>query len=281
MSVWFAILLGVIQGVTEFLPISSSAHLCLMQQLFPEQMGQGGGLLFDVLLHLATLGAVCAAYWPDVRGLLAELWHSCMNLLRRQDKRFPPDASARRLLLLLLLGTLPLGLAVLGEDWVERLCQSSLFIGLALLGTGTLLALSDHFPMGRKDLGRMGPVDALLVGLTQALAVLPGLSRSGSTVTAGLARGLDRNNAVRFSFLLSIPAILGANLLKLIDAARAGFDPRLLPACLMGMGAALASGWLSIRAVRSLTRKGRFSAFRWYCWGLGLAVILIDILLKG
>ncbi len=277
MSVWFALLLGVLQGATEFLPVSSSAHLCLLQRLFPEQLGQGGGLLFDVLLHLATLAAVCAAYWPDLRALLRELTRP----LRRRAARPAPDRSARKLLLLLVLGTLPLGLAALGEDWVERLSQSGLFIGISLLCTGLLLYLSGLLPKGRKSLDRAGPSDALLVGLTQALAVLPGLSRSGSTVAVGMARGLDRQSAVKYSFLLSVPAILGATLLKLMDAVSTGFDPRTLPACLLGMGAAAVSGWLSLRFLRRLSQRGGFSAFRWYCWGLGLAAILTDILLKG
>ncbi len=277
MSVWFALLLGVLQGATEFLPVSSSAHLCLLQRLFPEQQGQGSGLLFDVLLHLATLTAVCAAYWPDLRALLREL----VRPLHRRENRPPPDRSARRLLLLLVLGTLPLGLAALGEDWVERLSQSGLFIGIALLCTGLLLYLTDLLPEGRKSLDRAGPADALLVGLTQALAVLPGLSRSGSTAAVAMARGLDRQSAMKYSFLLSVPAILGATVLKLVDAVSMGFDLKMLPVCLLGMGAAAVSGWLSLRFLRRLAQRGGFSAFRWYCWGLGLAAILTDILLKG
>ncbi len=281
MSVWFAILLGLIQGVTEFLPVSSSAHLCLLQQLFPGQLGEESDLLFDVLLHMATLAAVCGAYRQDVRGILLEVWHMGTNPFRRRENRSAPQPSARRLLLLLLLGSLPLGPAALVAHWVERLCGSMLFIGLALLCTGLLLRLSDCLPAGRKTLDRAKPADALLTGLVQALAVLPGLSRSGSTVTAGLACGLERKNAVEFSFLLSIPAILGAGALKLYQALRAGFDPRSIPACLAGMLAALISGYLSIRAVRILSRRGSFSRFRFYCWGLGLAVILADIFLKG
>ncbi len=277
MSVWFALLLGVLQGATEFLPVSSSAHLCLLQRLFPEQQGQGSGLLFDVLLHLATLTAVCAAYWPDLRALLREL----VRPLHRRENRPPPDRSARRLLLLLVLGTLPLGLAALGEDWVERLSQSGLFIGIALLCTGLLLYLTDLLPEGRKSLDRAGPADALLVGLTQALAVLPGLSRSGSTAAVAMARGLDRQSAMKYSFLLSVPAILGATVLKLVDAVSMGFDLKMLPVCLLSMGAAAVSGWLSLRFLRRLAQRGGFSAFRWYCWGLGLAAILTDILLKG
>ena len=164
---------------------------------------------------------------------------------------------------------------------VEVLSGSVTFIGLALLCTGCLLFLSARLPRGRKDLGRMTVPDALLVGLTQALAVLPGLSRSGCTVTAGLARSLDRETAVKYSFLLSLPAILGANLLKLGEAVRSRPDLSELPAWLLGMLAAGVSGYLSLRLLRGLTRRGRFSGFCYYCWGLGLLCILYSLFLKG
>ena len=279
-SVWFALLLGLVQGLTEFLPVSSSAHLCLLQCLFPTLAGQGS-LTFDVLLHLATLAAVCAAYWADVRGILLELGRLCAAPFLSRDKRPGPDRDALKLLGLLFLGALPLGLAVLGEERVEVLCGSVTFIGLALLCTGCLLFLSARLPRGRKDLRHAGPPDALAVGLAQALAVLPGLSRSGCTVTVGLARGLRPELAVKYSFLLSIPAVLGAGLLKLGEAARAGIDLRSLPACLLGMLAAGLSGYLSIRLVRGLARRGRFSGFCYYCWGLGLLCLMISIFLKG
>ncbi len=278
MSVWFALLLGLVQGMTEFLPVSSSAHLCLLQRLFPEAAGQGG-LVFDVLLHLATLAAVCTAYRQEVGSLLRELGRMLPPLPRR--RRSAPEGEARKLLLLLLLGTLPLGLAALADRWVERLCGSIPFIGAALLCTGCLLYLGDRLPAGRKGIREATPADALLVGLMQALAVLPGLSRSGCTLVAGLGRGLDRRTALKYSFLLSLPAILGATLLKLREAFRGGLDPRILPACLLGMLAAGISGCLSIRGLRILSEQGKLSRFRWYCWGLGLICLLYGIFLKG
>ena len=280
MSVWFAVLLGLVQGITEFLPVSSSAHLCLLQRLFPAAAGQGS-LTFDVLLHLATLAAVCAAYWPDVRRMLREFWRPVTLLYRPREKRLPPDREARRLLLLLLAGSLPLIPAALAEAWVDRLGADVTFIGAALMCTGCLLYLGDRLPRGRKGVREASLWDALLVGCMQALAVLPGLSRSGSTVTAGMSRGFDRQLALKYSFLLSLPAILGANLLKLREVFPMGTDLGSMAACLAGMLAAGISGYLSIRILRSLSRQGRFGSFRFYCWGLGLACLLWGIFLKG
>ena len=280
MSVWFAILLGLVQGMTEFLPVSSSAHLCLLQRLFPAAAGQGG-LVFDVLLHLATLAAVCTAYRREVASILRELGHMLLIPFLPRRKRPAPEGETRKLLLLLLLGTLPLGLAALADGWVERLCGSVSFIGAALLCTGCLLYLGDRLPPGRKGIREATPADALLVGLMQALAVLPGLSRSGCTLTAGLCRGFRRKTALKYSFLLSLPAILGASLLKLREVFRGGLDPCILPACLLGMLAAGISGCLSIRGLRILSERGRLSRFRWYCWGLGLICLLYGIFLKG
>ncbi len=277
MSVWYSVLLGLLQGATEFLPVSSSAHLCLLEMILPTKMTGEEQLLLDVLLHLATLAAVCAAFWPDVRGVLLELG----RLLLRPFRRIPPDPEARKLLFLLAAGTLPLVLSLPFRGQAEKLCRSMPFIGLALLCTGSLLCLGDRLPRGRKGVRETRAVDAILVGLMQALAILPGLSRSGSTVTGGLARGFRRSFAVKYSFLLSLPAILGACLVKIGDALRAGVDPRFFPVCALGMLAALLSGCLSIRLVRILSDRGSFGRFRYYCWGLGLLVLLAGVFLKG
>lgn len=278
MSVWYSVLMGLLQGATEFLPISSSAHLCLLQALLPAGPAGEEQLLLDVLLHLATLAAVCGAFWPDVQGVLLELWRLPARLFRRGGAS---DPEARKLLRLLVLGTLPLVLTLPFHEQVERLCRSTVFIGLALLGTGCLLFFGDRLPRGSKDARGATAGDAVAVGLMQALAVLPGLSRSGCTVTGGLARGFSRSFAVRYSFLLSLPAILGASLLKTGEALRAGLDPRFFPVCAPGMAAALLSGCLSIRIVRILSDRGTFGRFRYYCWGLGLLVLLAGIFLKG
>ena len=277
MSVWYSVLMGLLQGATEFLPVSSSAHLCLLQALLPAGPTEEEQLLLDVLLHLATLTAVCMAFWPDVRRILLELG----RILARPFHRSPSDSEARQLLRLLVLGTVPLILTLPFHNQVERLCRSTVFIGMALLCTGCLLFFGDQLPPGNKEVREATAWDAVLVGLMQALAVLPGLSRSGSTVTGGMSRGFRRSFAVKYSFLLSLPAILGASLLKTGEALRAGLDPRFFPACAMGMLAALLSGCLSIRIVRILSDRGTFGRFRYYCWGLGLLVILAGIFLKG
>ena len=277
MSVWYSVLMGLLQGATEFLPVSSSAHLCLLQALLPARPTGEEQLLLDVLLHLATLTAVCTAFWPDVRRMLLELG----RILSRPFRRSPSDPEARQLLRLLVLGSLPLILTLPFHEQVERLCRSTVFIGMALLCTGCLLLFGDRLPAGRKGVREATAWDAAAVGLMQALAVLPGLSRSGSTVTGGLTRGFSRSFAVKYSFLLSLPAILGASLLKTGEALRAGIDPGFFPVCAIGMLAALLSGCLSIRIVRILSDRGTFGRFRYYCWGLGLLVILAGIFLKG
>lgn len=276
MSIWFAILMGLVQGIAEFLPISSSGHLAIFQTFFHMENIDETQMLFDVLLHLGTLAAVLVAYRQDVRDVVVELGRLAAQPFRKGEA--PKSLPVRRLILLAIVATIPLVLAVLFQDAVERLYRSSLFIGLALLCTGTLLYISDKLPQGRKTERTASLMDALAVGLMQVVALLPGISRSGSTITAGLARGFDRKFAVRFSFLLSIPAIVGANILKIADAVSAGFDTSLLPAYLIGMAVAGVSGYFAIRLVRMLSDKGRFGRFSYYCWAVGLVTIVASLL---
>jgi undecaprenyl-diphosphatase len=163
---------------------------------------------------------------------------------------------------------------------VEALGASTLFIGCALLVTGLLLFASDRLRPGRKNERTMTVTDALLIGCAQALAVVPGLSRSGTTISAGTARGLDRTFAVRFSFLMSLPAVLGATLLEVIDAAKTGVDPALIPQYILGMAVAAVSGYFAIRLVNLLAKKGRFGAFAYYCWAVGIVTIIATFVLK-
>ncbi|MDD6544651.1 MAG: undecaprenyl-diphosphate phosphatase, partial [Clostridiales bacterium] len=210
MTYWSAILLGIIQGLAEFLPISSSGHLAILQNFL--RIGDlENQMLFDVLLHLGTLGAVILAYHTELRGLCREglaMFH--IKKLRRGVK---PDLPRRRLLLFLIAATLPLIPAALLNDWLDPLFYNTFFIGFALIMTGFLLLAADRFGHGNKTEKAMTLSDAMVIGLAQMIAVVPGLSRSGTTISAGLLRGFDRTFAVRFSFFLSIPAVLGANLL--------------------------------------------------------------------
>ena len=276
MSYLSAIILGLVQGVAEFLPISSSGHLSIFQQFFQLADVEHDHMFFDVLLHLGTLIAVFVAYRKDIAELLREFF--AMVHLRRLPAGQHPDLPARRMILMLVLATLPLLVVLPIKDAVETLYTNTFFIAFALLLTGVLLFVSDRLPRGSKTARNASMVDALLVGAAQAVAVVPGLSRSGTTITAGMARGFDRSFAVKFSFLLSIPAVLGANILSISDAVQAGIDTSLLPVYLVGVLVAMVSGYAAIGLLRFVARKGRFGGFAYYCWGAGLVTLILSLI---
>ena len=277
MSYIMAIFLGLVQGVAEFLPISSSGHLSLFQHFFGLQDVESNHLFFSVLLHLGTLISVCIVYWSDIVALVREFCLGVGALFSPRLRQGNPP-SARRLVLMIVLATLPLVVILPLKRFVEGLYSSTVFVGFALLVTGFILYLSDHLARGRKQEQTMTLKDALLVGCGQAIAVVPGLSRSGTTIATGMMCGLDRNFAVRFSFLLSLPAILGANLLSLVDAARAGVDTSLLPKYLVGMIVSAVVGYFAIRLVKGLARRGKFGNFAWYCWAVGILAIVATLI---
>ena len=279
MSIWAAILLGLVQGIAEFLPISSSGHLSILQNFFGFQSPEEGHLFFDVLLHFATLISVCAVYRKDILAMIREV----VALFKRKEVT-PSDMERKetnyplRLVLMIVIATLPLVLVLPIKDHVEKLYYSSFFIGIALIATGFILYISDRIVSGRKNEKNITVGNALVIGLCQAVAIIPGLSRSGTTITAGIATGLNREFAVKFSFLLSIPAILGANIISLFDALKEGIDASLLPAYLIGMAVAMVSGYFAIGLVRLLSRKGKFGKFSYYCWGVGLITVILSLL---
>lgn len=278
MSYFSAIILGLVQGVAEFLPISSSGHLSLFQHFFQLADVEHDHMFFDVLLHLGTLVAVFFAYRRDIAELLREFF--CMIRLRKLPQGQTPDIPARRMILMIIVATLPLALVLPIKDKVELLYQNTFFIAFALVLTGTLLFLSDRMPRGHKNASTATMTDAVLVGLAQAVAVVPGLSRSGTTISAGMARGFDRTYAVKFSFLMSIPAVLGANILSIVDAVKAGVDTALLPVYLVGVVVAMVSGYASISLLRFIARKGRFGGFAYYCWGAGLVTLILSLVVS-
>ena len=265
--------LGVLQGVAEFLPISSSGHLTLFQHFFSlEEPDQ----LFNILLHFATLLAVCLVYWNDIWEMIVEFFSFFGDLFSRSPRRGNPP-EARRLVLLIIVGTLPLFLVLPIEDKVEALGNNPVFVSCALLVTGCILFLSDRMARGRKTARNATLTDVLLVGVAQGFATVPGLSRSGCTISAGMLRGFDRSFAVRYSFLMSLPAVLGATLLKVLDVMEmeGGFPKENLPKYLLGMGIAAVVGYFSIQLVKLLASKGRFGAFAVYCCGAGALSLLL------
>ena len=268
MTYLMSAVLGFVQGVAEFLPISSSGHLTLLQHFFGMEEPDN---LFNILLHFATLIAVCVYYWRDVLDMILEFFRGIAAMFsRRQAKEQPPEA--RRLVLLIIVATLPLFLIVPLEEKVEAFGRNPIFVSCALLVTGLILFLSDRMARGHKN-GRTATLkDAALVGVAQGLATIPGLSRSGCTISAGMALGFDRKFAVRFSFLMSLPAVLGATLLKVIKTVLEGvaIAEGMLPKYLLGMAIAGVVGYFSIKLVNLLAAKGKFGAFAYYCWAAGL-----------
>jgi len=268
-----ALLLGIIQGVAEFLPISSSGHLSIAQNLLGIGMEGADDVFFDVLLHLGTLAAVFVAYWADIREMILEFIQMIRDAAGRSSPQRIP--SARRMILLIVVGTLPLFLILPVKGFVEGLYANTFFVGGALLATGLLLYFCDRVPKGRKNERTATLADVLLVGAGQAVATCPGISRSGMTICMGCFRGFDRRFAVRFAFLLSIPAVLGANILQIKDVVEAGgIDVKLIPGYLLGVAAAAVSGYLSIRLVRMVADKGKFGRFAYYCWIVGIAALV-------
>lgn len=276
MSYLMSAVLGFVQGVAEFLPISSSGHLTLLQHFFgmpePDQ-------LFNILLHFATLLAVCIYYLQDVVEMIVEFFRGIASLFSRQPSHGNPP-EARRLVLLVIVGTLPLFVVMLIKDQVEALGSSPVFVSCALLVTGFVLFLSDRMAGGKKTARNATMKDVLLVGVAQGCATIPGLSRSGCTISAGMAVGFDRKFAVRYSFLMSLPAVLGATILEVKDVfgAEGGLPEGMLPKYLLGMVIAGVVGYFSIRLVNLLASKGKFGAFAYYCWAAGLIFLILSLM---
>lgn len=279
MNVLSSIFLGLVQGVAEFLPISSSGHLALFQYFFG--LNSEESLFFNVLLHLGTLIAIFVYYWRDIVSLCREFVRLVTCLFsrekRRQMKRLPPDG---RMILMIVVATLPLFVILPIKDKVEGLYTNPVFVGCALLVTGGLLFYSDRMRRGKKGPKSATFLDALLVGVGQAIAVTPGLSRSGTTISVGMMRGFHRRFAVRFSFLLSIPAVLGANILSIGEAVQQGIDVSNLPGYIIGTIVAAVSGFFAIRLVNLLADKGKFGSFAYYCWGIGAAAVVASLIFR-
>jgi undecaprenyl-diphosphatase len=259
------IFLGIVQGVTEFLPISSSGHLVIFQNLLGFKEPE---LLLDCSLHLGTLLAVCLYLRADLKQMAVEIWQG--------DLRGPRASLAGAILL----GTLPTALmGIAFRTHFERLYQSVATVGMMLLATGLILILTGVVLAATKMLSpqygrlkRVGPLVALAVGTAQGLAIIPGISRSGATIVVGLLCGLDRDLAGRFSFLLAIPAIVGAVILQSSSEAltRVGWGPLLL-----GFGSSALVGFAALKVLMSMVRKGQLHYFAPYCWGVGVLAILL------
>ena len=275
MTLLFAAILGFVQGLAEFLPISSSGHLSVLQNLFGME---GVDTLFDVLLHFATLIAICIVYWQDIVDMIKEVIGFFKDINHPKPEQ-GDSKPARRLVLMIIVATLPLVIALPFKDQIDKLNNNTYFIGIAFFITGAILYLSDRMRNGKKTEKNMSVGDAVKIGVVQAIATLPGISRSGSTITAGMATGLNRNFAVKFSFLMSLPAVFGATLIELIGAINDGADTSRFPAYLLGMAIAGVTGFFAIKIVKLLSQNGKFGKFCWYCFFIGILTIVLTIIL--
>jgi len=275
MSWFMAILMGFVQGLTEFIPVSSSGHLALLQSFGLENI-HDRHIFFDVMLHMGTLVAVIVVYRRDI----IEMIRATLSLFRGNrggSGAHPIEPSKARLAFMLILATLPLAIAIPFVRIVGALGNHMWFVGLMLLVTGGFLYYSDKLEIGRRTEKNMTIKDAGVIGLLQAtVGVLPGISRSGITITGGLMTGLDRKFAVRFSFLMSIPAILGAYIVTFFTSM-SDVDWSLMPRYLVGVLVAGVTGFFAIHLVKILVDAGKFGKFAYYCWGLGAAVIVTSI----
>lgn len=278
---WFVgLLLGIVQGITEFLPVSSSSHLALLSALL-----NGGEDLeesyfsFFILLHLATLAAVIVFYRRDVWALIKGFFSLCGKLIKG-NFRFSSYTKAERSVILIVIATIPLVPAAVLNKLVSGLSSNIKLIGVFLLINCGILCLSDWLASQnhKKDLARglgdLRPLDALIVGVCQMFATLPGISRSGSTITGGISRGMRRSSAVKLSFLMSIPAILGANILDIPDMLETPAAASDAPAIIIGFIAAFVFGFVTLRFLTWIAKKDNFRYIGIYCAAVGLLAII-------
>lgn len=273
MEILYNIMLGIVQGLTEFLPISSSGHLSIFQNIFSMENIESN-IALDIMLHVGTLVSVFIVFWQDIKELFVELGSLIADLFK--GKPNINKNGYRRMIIMLIIATSPLIIAAIFNDKIEEVFFNNLYIvGGMLLITGILLYICDKLPVGKKTEEDASFPSALGVGLMQMIAVMPGLSRSGSTITAAQALGYTRKFAVKMSFLMSIFAILGASVVKAPDAVVmiTQAQPNMVLGYILGMIASAVSGLFAIKFLVKIINNGKFHYFSYYCWIVGLAVI--------
>lgn len=273
MDIIQAIIIGIVQGLTEFLPVSSSAHLVFAHNI----LGVENSLAFDVFLHLGTLIAVLWYFRWDIIKMLQSWWLSIGDILQGRFRQGLRDDPYKRLAWYVILATIPVGIVgVLFEESIDALFSGALYVpAFFLFVTGTILYLSQRMTSGNINLRNISAKEALWMGLGQACAILPGLSRSGTTIAAGLTAGLEKEFAAKFSFILSIPAIFGAFLFQLKDIGSA-MDANFLP-IILGFIASIVAGYFAIKWMLDLIQNKSLDIFSYYCWLMGIIVFMGSI----
>ena len=281
MNILQAILLGAVQGLAEFLPISSSGHLAILQNLF--HIEADTGMLFDVLLHIGTLTAIFVVFWKDIAKLILEFFGIVADFIRRfrEPDLIVLSSAYRRFVLLIIVSTIPTAiLGFIGRDFVEYASSTLLIPGIGLIITSILLFICDRIGDGRKGIKKITYLNAFEIGIAQGVATIPGISRSGATISACLMLGIKKETAVKYSFIMSIPAVLGAAVLELKDAAGASVTGGTVIAYITGMVVAAVVGYFAIRVMINVVRRKRYLYFSIYCLVIGLVAIIGHIVTK-
>lgn len=270
-----AIILGAVQGISEFLPISSSGHLALI----PYLLGVETSLAFDTVLHIGTLIAIFTFFWKDIINLIKGFILSLVDLSEGINifKEGLNNTVEKRFSWLIIVGTIPTALiGIILKDPIETIFRGTIFIGIFLVITGLILYYSQRHSSGNIKAKNMSFIQAIIIGVCQGLAVLPGISRSGSTIASGLCLGLEREYAARYSFLLSIPAVVGAGVLQIKDIATIDISISVLIA---GFVSSVVFGYLSIKLLMKMIKGWSLDIFAYYCGIVGILTIILSYIL--
>jgi undecaprenyl-diphosphatase len=274
MNLFQATVLGMLQGLTEFLPVSSSGHLVLLQNLFgltePE-------LMFDISLHMGTLVATCVVFFQEIKAIVDTLLHLPALIRTSGPVRVYRENREVRLAVLIVVGSIPTAvLGILFHEVADRIFSSVRVVGFTLLITGMLLWLTRHIPPGGRRIPGMTLKDSLTIGLAQGIAILPGISRSGSTICTALFLKIDREVAGRYSFLLSIPAMLGA----LVMGLRSDTISHSVTGANLALGTATSAvvGFIALKILLHVVKQGHLYRFAPYCWLVGSLTLISSLL---
>ncbi|MBI9046768.1 MAG: undecaprenyl-diphosphatase UppP [Anaerolineaceae bacterium] len=270
MTIFQSLILGIVQGITEFLPISSSAHLVLIPYFFKWDIAEEFIFPFDVLVQMGTLIAVIIYFRQDLISIIRCFFRDIKN-------KQPFHSNESRLGLLIIIATIPAGaIGYFLDDVVEQAFQNPMLTAFFLLVTAGLMLLSEKFSKKEKDLSDMSTIDALWIGFFQLMAIFPGISRSGATISGGLFKNFKRETAARFSFLISIPIMLAAGLKSMLDLNQISQINEFLPIMAIGFITSAIVGYVSIAWLLKFLNKNRINIFSYYCILLALATFLIN-----
>ncbi len=286
MTLFEAIIMGIIQGATEFLPVSSSGHLAIFSILFGIETETG--MLFDILLHVGTLVAIGIVYYKDVFGMIVEFFRMLGDIFynfkakswnkkhkKQKELRKVVSNANRKMALMIIVTSIPTGIiGFSASDLIEHFSNFLIVPGICLLITGTLLLISDRLPDGTITPGKATYTSAFIIGIAQGIATLPGISRSGTTITACLGCKYERNFAVKYSFLMSIPAIVGGALKEILDVSGTYIAPTEILYYVIGTIVAAVVGYICIKTMLMIVRNKKFTYFAIYCYLMGVMAIV-------